>query len=337
MQKKFINRWYLMCSVGLLSALALFAVSCDDSDPEPLVHGANFETAVATTGDGKKIIFMNTSANAESAIWLFGDGQTSDELAPTHAYAEQGTYTVELISVGVAGSIPPVSQKSLVLVVTQPPIATCDVKATASNFIKNGEFETAASWTVNSLSAAGLVNAVYGFGSTVNTPCPSTGKAFRINNLVPFENNGNLIWQSLGVLPVGKYRFSGDVNIQTGESQDLASTTAGKNYFVECFLTETAPEDTKSLNASKEKPNVISGFNAWWGGATNDIPAGAGSFPVIAFPFEDVTTLKADNRGDFVITEAKEYFFAIQFGTYGGSYGAGGITIDNFAIVKIVE
>jgi hypothetical protein len=334
MKMKSMNQWLF------LGALTLVAFSCgSDDDPEPpKVHGANFETEVATTGEGKKIIFKNTSANAESAFWSFGDGATSQEMSPTHVYEAPGTYPVTLVSIGIENSEPVSSIKTLDLVVTLPPILLCDVKPAASNYIKNGEFESNANWTVNSMSDAGLVNAVYAFGSETNPACASTGKGFHIDNLTPFANNGNLIWQSLGTLPVGKYRFSGDVNIKTGESQTPDDASAGKNYFIEAFLLTAAPPDTKSLSAAKA-PNatLISGFNAWWGGATNDIPAGKGSFPVIAYPFEDVTTLIANNRGEFEITESKEYFFAMQFGTYGGSYGAGGISLDNFAIIKMEE
>ncbi len=331
MTRKITNQWLFA------GAFALIAFSCD-SDPEPLKpHGANFETEVAPTGEGKRIIFKNTSANNETAFWSFGDGETSEELSPTHVYKVQGTYKVSLVSVGAANSTPIQSIKTIDLVVTLPPIALCDVKPAASNYIKNGEFESNANWTVNSMSDAGLVNAVYEFGSTVNVACTSTGKGFHIDNLTPFKDNGNIIWQSLGTLPVGKYRFSGDVNVKTGESQDATSTSAGKNYFIEAFLLTAAPPDTKSLSAAKDNKTLISGFNAWWGGATNDIPTGKGSFPVLGYPFEDVTTLLANDRGEFEITVAKEYFFAMQFGTYGGSYGAGGISLDNFAIIKMPE
>jgi len=332
MQKNFINRWLF------LWALAIVALSCDDDTDPVKVHGANFETAVAPTGEGKRIIFTNTSANASTAFWSFGDGATSVELSPTHVYAEQGTYTVNLVSSGIPGSDPIQSIKTVELVVTLPPILLCDLKPTASNYIKNGEFESNANWTVNSMEDAGLVAAVFEFGSTTNPACANTGKGLFVDNLVPFANNGNLIWQSVGVLPVGKYRFSGDINIKTGESQVADDPAAGKNYFLECFLVDTAPENKKSLAAKKEPDaTLISGFNAWWGGATNDIPSGKGSFPLLAYPFEDASTLIANNRGEFEITESKEYFFAMQFGTYGGSYGAGGITVDNFAIVKLTE
>lgn len=323
----------------MVSTIVFMALSCknDDADPIP-VHGANFETEVATTGDGKKIIFKNTSANAASAIWLFGDGTQSDELAPTHTYAAPGTYTVELISIGVDGSAPITSRKSKELVVTLPPIPLCDVKAESANYIKGGDMESADKWTIQNID--GLVDANIEFGSATNKPCSSTGGAFRINNLEPYANNGNLIWQSLGTLTPGRYRFSGDVNIQNGEDVDQASTNPDRArwFFLECVVNKEIPVEPTGYN----KP-VISGFNAWHGDndkVNNAIPAGIGSFPVIAYPFEPSSGIIGNDRGEFEITEEGVYNFVIKFGTYGnggvdGSYGKNGITIDNLAIVKL--
>jgi gliding motility-associated-like protein len=42
--------------------------------------------------------FLNTSVNAKSFIWHFGDGKTSTQINPKHTYPSQGTYTVSLIA-----------------------------------------------------------------------------------------------------------------------------------------------------------------------------------------------------------------------------------------------
>lgn len=44
------------------------------------------------------ITFNNTSSNAASYTWHFGDGNSSTETNPTHQYTESGTYLVELIA-----------------------------------------------------------------------------------------------------------------------------------------------------------------------------------------------------------------------------------------------
>ncbi len=63
-----------------------------------------------------KVNFTNTSSNAKSYFWDFGDGNTTDTPNPTHTYTKPGTYTVQLIArasnaCGISDSI---SKKDLV-------------------------------------------------------------------------------------------------------------------------------------------------------------------------------------------------------------------------------
>lgn len=46
--------------------------------------------------DGNTVTFENTSTNATSYMWDFGDGATSTETSPVHTYAGDGDYTVTL-------------------------------------------------------------------------------------------------------------------------------------------------------------------------------------------------------------------------------------------------
>lgn len=52
-----------------------------------------------------ELSLTNTSTNTSSYLWDFGDGTTSNEFSPTHTYAEDGTYTVTLVSSSSCGSI----------------------------------------------------------------------------------------------------------------------------------------------------------------------------------------------------------------------------------------
>ena len=55
---------------------------------------ADFEYA----GMGLTIDFTNTSTNATSYLWDFGDGSTSTENNPSHTYTDAGTYQVSLLA-----------------------------------------------------------------------------------------------------------------------------------------------------------------------------------------------------------------------------------------------
>ncbi len=58
-----------------------------------VVANFTFEADSETAG---KVTFKNTSENATSYAWDFGDGNKSTDENPTHTYAKDGTYTVKL-------------------------------------------------------------------------------------------------------------------------------------------------------------------------------------------------------------------------------------------------
>ncbi len=62
---------------------------------------ASFTVAKTTATVGEIIQFTDTSTDSDGTVtaweWNFGDGATSDQQNPTHAYAAAGTYTVSLV------------------------------------------------------------------------------------------------------------------------------------------------------------------------------------------------------------------------------------------------
>jgi len=51
---------------------------------------------------GNTVAFTNSSTNATTYTWYFGDGNTSTATSPSHTYATGGTYMVELIAANTA-------------------------------------------------------------------------------------------------------------------------------------------------------------------------------------------------------------------------------------------
>ena len=54
---------------------------------------------------GDSVSFTNLSSNYESLLWNFGDGQTTTDQHPTHTYAANGSYTIQLIATTNSGCI----------------------------------------------------------------------------------------------------------------------------------------------------------------------------------------------------------------------------------------
>lgn len=76
---------------------------------------ASFDAMVA----GANVVFSNSSANAGSYLWDFGDGATSTESDPEHSYAEDGVYQVVLIASNACGSDTAIAE----VVIVTPPLA----------------------------------------------------------------------------------------------------------------------------------------------------------------------------------------------------------------------
>jgi len=70
-----------------------------------------------SSSNGLTVDFNNTTTNANSYSWDFGDGGTSTDVNPSHTYADDGSYDVELTATNDCGST---TLTQTVVVVTVP-------------------------------------------------------------------------------------------------------------------------------------------------------------------------------------------------------------------------
>jgi PKD repeat protein len=71
------------------------------------------------SANGRTITFTNTSINATSYSWAFGDKKTSTSVSPVYTYANDGTYNVTLTATNSCGSNKVIKS----IVVVSPPTA----------------------------------------------------------------------------------------------------------------------------------------------------------------------------------------------------------------------
>lgn len=81
-----------------------FLVSYDNPADEPELPGAPPTASFTHEVDGSTATFTNTSVNADSYSWDFGDGNMSSEESPMHTYASDGSYNVVLTATNGDGS-----------------------------------------------------------------------------------------------------------------------------------------------------------------------------------------------------------------------------------------
>ena len=91
------NMTKITFTIAILSVfgLATLFTSCEKA-PVP--------TAVfSTTIDGMDVTFINSSKDADTYAWDFGEGGSSAEMNPIFTYAENGDYSVSLTATGEGG------------------------------------------------------------------------------------------------------------------------------------------------------------------------------------------------------------------------------------------
>lgn len=87
-----------------------YAVTLTDGNSCTLVESfqltpiQNVTASFSSSVSSLTVTFTNTSVNATSYLWNFGDGNTSTLANPTHTYANSGTYTVVLTATNACGS-----------------------------------------------------------------------------------------------------------------------------------------------------------------------------------------------------------------------------------------
>ena len=162
-----------------------------------------------TTVSGFNAVFTNTSANATSYTWNFGDGNTSSQANPTHSYAANGTYNVTLTSTNECGSV--TTGETVTIFVESVPTA---------DFTAN-DTEGCAPFTVtfNNASSANATSFAWTFAG--GTPATSTAA----NPTVTFAN-------------------AGTYNVTLTATNSAGSDTETKNNFISVGTTPTADFNT---------------------------------------------------------------------------------------------
>ncbi|MEL7146769.1 MAG: PKD domain-containing protein [Bacteroidota bacterium] len=92
-----------LCLLACSIALAAFLGACGDDEPSGPVPTVEFTQDRNFSEPGGTVTFTNSTVDADSYFWEFGDGGISTDENPTHTYMEKGDYTVTLKARGSGG------------------------------------------------------------------------------------------------------------------------------------------------------------------------------------------------------------------------------------------
>jgi PKD repeat protein len=180
-------------------------------------------TALYTrTITGQTVTFSNSSSNAASVIWYFGDGQTSTQYNTSHQYTSAGSYNVKLKVINGCGA------DSLTYLID----VNCSRPDPAFNYYSDGltaEFEntslngTSYSWNFNDGTFSSLKNPTHNF--------PSAG-TFSVCLIVTNSCGADTLCQSVNVCtaPTANFTFA-----PSGTSVNFTNTSLNASSYYWTF------------------------------------------------------------------------------------------------------
>jgi PKD repeat protein len=105
-------------SIVLLAAFLVLLAACNKEDTYNITPSGVTSDFTYTIAD-LNVTFTNSASKYKSFIWVFGDGQSSTELNPVHAYQAGGDYKAQLTAFGAEGAVV-VATKSFSVVDPRP-------------------------------------------------------------------------------------------------------------------------------------------------------------------------------------------------------------------------
>ncbi|MCL2650140.1 MAG: PKD domain-containing protein [Candidatus Azobacteroides sp.] len=179
------------------------------------------------------VAFINTSVNATSYSWDFGDGASSKETNPDHTYVSEGTYTVTLIAENDANETSSATSTIKIYDRTNPP---------SDELLVNGTPLTQGIWSVSTLGYATPATLTWDY--TVNEPTGSVGDALRIQTpLIANQSSGIAIYQPVTLTAGHRYEFNCLFKDLTG---------AAEGMWFQIYITTENPSNTSDLAIAQE-------------------------------------------------------------------------------------
>ena len=249
------------------------------------------------------VTFTNTTTNAESYEWNFGDGSpVSIATNPVHAYQNPGTYTVTLTATNTTVGVTSSLVKTNYITVNEKPILP------VGELLYGGNMENANFWLVDYLNTGAGKYPTSTWNNTSNVPAAGAGGCLYVNSAGGSDGIQYAIYQKVSLTSGHTYEFN-------GAFRDL--TTNLSNYWCEVFIGSMPAGGGADYGTSNG--TQIAKFDIWgtYTGNRKD-----GTFK-----------LNANNFATYTATATEDKYFVAKMGTWWGSGYQ--ISLDNLSLIDL--
>ena len=278
------------------TAYNLTVTPIDFSGNEGTPTNVQFKTTpqVAFTADNlvgfpvMTVTFTNTTTNAESYEWNFGDGSPiSTATNPVHAYQNPGTYTVTLTATNTTVGVTSSLVKTNYITVNEKPTLP------VGELLYGGNMENANFWLVDYLNTASGSYPASTWNNTANVPAAGAGGCLYVNSAGGSNAIQYAIYQKVSLIAGHVYEFN-------GAFKDF--TTNLSNFWCEVFIGSQPAGGGADYGGGQTQ---IAKFDIWGTYTGNRID---GTFK-----------LNANNFTTYTASATEDKYFVAKMGTWWGS------------------
>lgn len=261
---------------------SFFLVHYDDASLMPPIPSAEPRAAFSSAAENLVVTFTNSSANATSYAWDFGDGGTSTDENPVHTYAEAGDYDVTLTAKDDNGLTSSVTQTVSVSAATY----SSEIWASAEGKV----------WTLAPVAGAFRVGPAIGSGEWfASSADDATARACQYDDEFIFATDGSFTFDSKGAM-YGE-GFMGVDPAGCVNDGDIGGVYAGFVTSTGYTFATTDATDTDRASVTVTGTGAFLGFNKGYnGGEYNGSDAalqGATTYKIFSY-FNDGTVERVD-------------------------------------------
>ncbi len=184
----------------LMLLMVISIIGCDDDQITLPEIVAEYTYTIATDNSGI-VTFINTSENATSYEWDFGDGISSDLNNPIHQFTQSGEYTVVITAINIAGATT-TFESIITIIILDPASLPLNFDDDNVKYDDVNVFGGVSFTVVENPDVSGSNNTASGVGSITNIGGQYEGFSFELGEIIDLTTDQSIIFDFWSDVPV---------------------------------------------------------------------------------------------------------------------------------------